>query len=427
MDLEGLKRIVNGPLGFSLRGATYGALLGWLHDKSKEEKDKKNSYHGMSIGAILGALGGAGYGQFRSDRSHAFDVQELKRKIDALSEKKAEDAEKKAQVWGWYPPAHDPNDAISLHKNKSMQTNEQKDWEGYGSSSVLRDVAKGLHEAVPGIADIVGSVAGVLNGTGRGIGNWISDGPETFGDAFSKGYNDSTRFAKKYYSDPIRNAQMYYGGDKVKKELDEMNEFYRKRVLEAQGPAADSFGVRNKKYWDAVERMNAIKSVSKGAGTIAQILAQWPMAGAAFGRLFGAAGKAIPLSSEVAAASNASSKIAPALNAASKSIPSISRLSSDVTRILQAATGLPYVVAPSWGVLDAVSEAKSRRRKLDYVKDGLDGYAKSWARANKAFDRISEEQDPRKSEIMKAKARGIALAAERKARNNPAWGQFVRK
>ena len=41
MDMEGLRRIVDGPLGFSLRGATYGALLGWLYDKSKEEKEKK--------------------------------------------------------------------------------------------------------------------------------------------------------------------------------------------------------------------------------------------------------------------------------------------------------------------------------------------------------------------------------------------------
>ena len=307
MDMEGLRRIVDGPLGFSLRGATYGALLGWLYDKSKEEKEKKKSYHGMSIGAVLGALGGAGYGQFRSDRSHAFDVQELKRKIDTLSGKKAEGTEKHAQAGEMWMMPSDTQKAWAKELSKKP-TKEQSDAEEYATASLMRGVGKGAHEALPGLADTFGAVAGLLNGLGHGAWNYFS-GSGTFGDGFSRGFSDSADFAKKYYSDPIRYAQMYYGGDKARKALTEWKDFYEKRIMDDVGPAFGPDGKLTDKYRRARNAIGAGNTIGAFASNGTEWGAQALMLGGLL-KGIGAASRATSVAPAAASAVGASASTA---------------------------------------------------------------------------------------------------------------------
>lgn len=71
-DRAGWKDWVDGPLGHSLRGATYGGLLGWLYDKIRDKNGNGgDSVKRMATGALLGALSGSAMSNYLHSREGA--------------------------------------------------------------------------------------------------------------------------------------------------------------------------------------------------------------------------------------------------------------------------------------------------------------------------------------------------------------------
>lgn len=61
------KEWIDGPMGYALRGATYGGALGWLYDKMRDKKNKgSNTLKRIATGALLGSLSGSALHNYRS-------------------------------------------------------------------------------------------------------------------------------------------------------------------------------------------------------------------------------------------------------------------------------------------------------------------------------------------------------------------------
>ena len=90
------KEWINGPLGYSLQGATFGGALGWLYDKIQKKKNKGgDALKRMATGALLGSLSGAALHNYRSaskvDASSLLDILDdiqKERKVNADKEPK---------------------------------------------------------------------------------------------------------------------------------------------------------------------------------------------------------------------------------------------------------------------------------------------------------------------------------------------------
>lgn len=199
---------------------------------------------------------------------------------------------KKAQAPGFVPtPLY-----YSSMMPKDMRERVQKDWAPGGEldswhnlaqSKMLRGVARGAKNAIPGFIDgVIGTGAGLINGTGQWLG----------GGSFSDGWKESNDFVKKYYSDPIRKAEMAIGGNAVKKVFDGADSYYRGNIEKAIGQTHDANGVPTKKYKDYVEGLNMLDSASDMASFGTELAITWPMWSKAIGygtKALGAAGSRV--------------------------------------------------------------------------------------------------------------------------------------
>lgn len=66
------------PIAYGLGGAAVGSGLGWLYDKIR---GKKHTARRIGIGALVGLLGGAGYGQYKLN-SHISDQRNRMNEVE---------------------------------------------------------------------------------------------------------------------------------------------------------------------------------------------------------------------------------------------------------------------------------------------------------------------------------------------------------
>lgn len=160
--------------------------------------------------------------------------------------------------------------------------NEQIDaWTNLANVHLLRGVARGVKEAIPGLVDgLVGVPAGLINGLGTGLGTKLSGGSFTKG--FGEGFDDSTSFAKRYYSDPIRRAEMAAGGDWAKRLFTGAQKYHQDALTRNIAPG---------KYNDYRHDLAVLDSVENGVSTATEFGLTLPVYGKLLGAGFGALAK----------------------------------------------------------------------------------------------------------------------------------------
>lgn len=163
--------------------------------------------------------------------------------------------------------------------------NEQIDaWTNLANVHLLRGVARGVKEAIPGLVDgLVGVPAGLINGLGTGLGTKLSGGSFTKG--FGEGFDDSTSFAKRYYSDPIRRAEMAVGGNGVKRLLSGAQKYYQGVLEKSVGTPTDLMGYPSKPYWEYRKALDDLASLEDGVAVGSELLATMPTAIGSVGKL----------------------------------------------------------------------------------------------------------------------------------------------
>lgn len=144
--------------------------------------------------------------------------------------------------------------------------NEQVDaYANLGRAHLLRGVARGVKETIPGLVDgLIGSGAGLVNGAGQWLG----------GGRFLDGWDESKDFVRRHYSDPIRKAEMAVGGNFAKKMLDGAQRHH-------QGTIERQVGRDSPEYRDALETMAGME----GAAEFGTALVAMPAALGAVGKL----------------------------------------------------------------------------------------------------------------------------------------------
>lgn len=186
---------------------------------------------------------------------------------------------KKAQAPGFVPTPLYYSSMMPKGIRKQAQKNwspggEIDSWQNLAQSKMLRGMARGARNAIPGFIDgTIGTGAGLINGTGQFLG----------GGSFYDGWKESNDFVKKYYSDPIRKAEMFIVGNAVKKVLDGADSYYRGNIEKEIGQTHDANGAPTKKYKDYLEGLNMLDSVSDTVSSGTELALTWPMWGKAMG------------------------------------------------------------------------------------------------------------------------------------------------
>lgn len=173
--------------------------------------------------------------------------------------KKHKELRKTAQYG--YGPIPDPA-VNSAHQMANLKT--------------LKAQARNIKNIVPYMVDVgIGGIAGVINGTGQLLG----------GGSFRQGFNESSDFVKKYYSDPMRKWLSWLGSP-VRKAMDKSMEHYATEYEKTLGQAVMPDGSLNpswKQYSKDIDNMN---DFSERVGTATGVAASLPAYGA-LGKLFG--------------------------------------------------------------------------------------------------------------------------------------------
>lgn len=156
--------------------------------------------------------------------------------------------------------------------------NEQVDaFQNLANVHLLRGVARGVKEAIPGLVDgLVGVPAGLINGLGTGLGTKLSGG--SFTEGFGEGFDDSTAFAKRYYSDPIRRAEMAAGGDWAKRLFTGAQKYHQGVLEKSVGTPTDLMGYPRKSYWEYRKALDDLASLEDGVAVGSELLATMPTA-----------------------------------------------------------------------------------------------------------------------------------------------------
>ena len=160
--------------------------------------------------------------------------------------------------------------------------NEQvDDFQNLANVHLMRGVARGAKEAIPGLVyGLVGVPAGLINGLGTGLGTKLSGG--SFTEGFSEGFDDSTAFAKRYYSDPIRRAEMAAGGDWANRLFTGAQKYHQDALTRNIAPG---------KYNDYRHDLAVLDSVENGVSTATEFGLTLPVYGKLLGAGFGALAK----------------------------------------------------------------------------------------------------------------------------------------
>ena len=163
--------------------------------------------------------------------------------------------------------------------------NEQIDaWTNLANVHLLRGVARGVKEAIPGLVDgLVGVPAGLINGLGTGLGTKLSGGSFTKG--FGEGFDDSTSFAKRYYSDPIRRAEMAVGGNGVKRLLSGAQKYHQGVLEKSVGTPTDFMGYPREPYWKYRKALADLASMEDGVAVGSELMATIPTAIGSVGKM----------------------------------------------------------------------------------------------------------------------------------------------
>jgi len=151
-----------------------------------------------------------------------------------------------------------------------MTGNAQIDaYTNLANTHLLRGVARGAKEVIPGLVDgIIGTGSGLINGAGHWLG----------GGRFSDGWNESTDFVKKYYSNPIRKAEMAVGGSALKKMFDGAQKYHQKTIEKEVGAPTDAFGYPRRPYWEYRKALDDMASIEDGVAIGSELLLSAPMA-----------------------------------------------------------------------------------------------------------------------------------------------------
>lgn len=161
---------------------------------------------------------------------------------------------KEAQTPGYLPTNVSSNPKANAYENLA-------NIHGY------RGVARGVKNVIPGLVDFfVGDVGGALNGIGHGIVSGINDGrsfKDGFKGGFSEGYGMTKDFTKKYMSDPIRNAEMYYGGNAVKDMLDGAQNYWMDELRKGSRDT-DYYGGYSPEYKERQKALAQMAGIEDG-------------------------------------------------------------------------------------------------------------------------------------------------------------------
>lgn len=183
---------------------------------------------------------------------------------------------KTAQAPGFIPtPSY-----YSSMQPKSMSDRTQKDW-GLGgkmdsmyhsaNASMLRGVAKGMKEAVPGFVDFTsGNIAGLVAG---GI-------EKARGNKFSDGFYGAKGEVRRL-TDAIRRGEMAIGGNAVRKGLDSVRDYHLGNVEKSLGQMYDSSGELTKDWKDYVKHLEGIQGIEDVSARATELAVTWPAYGKA--------------------------------------------------------------------------------------------------------------------------------------------------
>ena len=180
--------------------------------------------------------------------------------------------------------------ASQARKNNSSQVEEN----AYKTSRGIRGSAKGLKEAIPGLVDtFVGVPAGAVNGLMHGIAGAVTPGG-SFSKGFSTGWRDSRGLTKDYMSDPIRYAEMYSGGNKVKGRLDDQVQYSKDKLEGALknkydvGGTGRRAGTWQQEMGDISTDAAGVENVAKGTTGFVATLPVWGKAFSVVPKAWGA-------------------------------------------------------------------------------------------------------------------------------------------
>lgn len=186
---------------------------------------------------------------------------------------------KKAQAPGFIPtPLY-----YSSMMPSGMSKQVQKDWAPGGAldSSVHRSaisipegMARGAKNAIPGIIDYT---AGTIAGLEEGVRSWKNGG------IFEDGWNRGFDAVRRHGSDPIRKAEMYLGGNALKRMFNSTKEWHESNMENGDlGPRRDAEGNLNSDWEDY---LGAISVPGKVMQVGTEIALTWPMYAKMFGQI----------------------------------------------------------------------------------------------------------------------------------------------
>lgn len=90
----GWKEWIDGPIGYALRGASYGGSLGWMYDKIRDKKNKgSDTMKRIAIGALIGSLSGSAISSPLFKRNEV-DTRSLLDILDSIQKERAGSAGK---------------------------------------------------------------------------------------------------------------------------------------------------------------------------------------------------------------------------------------------------------------------------------------------------------------------------------------------
>lgn len=158
--------------------------------------------------------------------------------------------------------------------------NEQIDaWTNLANVHLLRGVARGAKEAIPGLVDgVVGTLSGVVDGTIRGANNLFSMSNETFSDGFRTGFDAQRAAVKRDYSDPIRRVEMAAGGNLIKRLFGGAQKYHQGVLEKSVGTPTDLMGYPRKPYWEYRKALDDLASLEDGVAVGSELLATMPTA-----------------------------------------------------------------------------------------------------------------------------------------------------
>lgn len=165
----------------------------------------------------------------------------------------------------WVPPGREGDKTIE----------EAQAWQDLAASKQGRGALRAVKEFVPSLID---GTVGTLAGLGNGIVSKFTGG------TYSKGYDDSKSFVRRWYSDPLRKAEMALGGNLVKRMVDRSIENQEISRLNSIGSLLDENGEPTEAYKDFIAGKELSDSLGNAAEMATGIAISMPAYGAAYGK-----------------------------------------------------------------------------------------------------------------------------------------------